>query len=126
MINTVCMNGRLTRDADMQYTNSGMCIVKGSIANSTGWGDKKKTHFFDFVIFGKRAESLHKYLIKGKEIIITGQLNQERWEKDGKQNSRVNVIVNMIELSGGSKKEDKDQVQAVDDSFVDDIPFGDK
>jgi len=50
---------------------------------------------------GRRAEALHKYLVKGKQIGIQGELRQDRWEQDGQRRSRVEVWVNDLNLLGG-------------------------
>jgi single-strand DNA-binding protein len=104
-INSVVLIGRLTRDAELRYSNSGTAICKFSIANnySRKQGDTwaEETNFFDAVLMGRRAEALHKYLVKGKQIGIQGELRQDRWEQDGQKRSRVEVFVNEVNLLGG-------------------------
>jgi len=106
-INHVVLVGRLTRDAELKYTNSGYAVSKVSIAVNQRrkindqWTDE--VNFFDVVIWGKTAESLKPYLLKGKQIGVEGQLKQNRWEQDGKQRSRVEVVSSNIQLLGGSK-----------------------
>ncbi len=106
-INHVVLVGRLTRDAELKYTNSGYAVSKVSIAVNQRrkvndqWTDE--VNFFDIVIWGKTAESLKPYLLKGKQIGVEGQLKQNRWEQDGKQRSRVEVVSSNIQLLGGSK-----------------------
>lgn len=104
-INSVVLIGRLTRDAELRYSNSGTAICKFSIANtySRKQGDswQEETNFFDAVLMGRRAEALHKYLVKGKQIGIQGELRQDRWEQDGQRRSRVEIFVNDLNLLGG-------------------------
>ena len=106
-INSVVLIGRLTRDAELRYSNSGTAICKFSIANTysrkTGdtWGEE--TNFFDAVLMGRRAEALHKYLVKGKQVGIKGELRQDRWEQDGQRRSRVEIWVNDVNLLGGGQ-----------------------
>ncbi|MFW5777288.1 MAG: single-stranded DNA-binding protein [Spirochaetota bacterium] len=106
-INSVVLIGRLTRDAELRYSNSGTAICKFSIANNysrkTGdtWGEE--TNFFDAVLMGRRAEALQKYLVKGKQIGIKGELRQDRWEQDGQRRSRVEIWVNDVNLLGGGQ-----------------------
>ena len=104
-INSVVLIGRLTRDAELRYSNSGTAICKFSIANnySRKQGDAwtEETSFFDAVLMGRRAEALHKYLVKGKQIGIKGELRQDRWEQDGQRRSRVEVFVSDVNLLGG-------------------------
>jgi single-strand DNA-binding protein len=140
-MNIVAINGRLTKDAELKYTNGGMAIATLSLASnrSVKKGDKweDEANFFECTMFGKSAEAVKQYLTKGQQVSISGELRQERWEKDGQKNSRVTIIVNHLQLVGGKQThEDKPQstqgqkasnpkVVAPED-FVDDsfeIPF---
>lgn len=104
-LNAVTIVGRLTRDAELKTTNSGVAICNFSIANgrSRKKGDEwvEETSFFDATMIGRRAEALHKYLVKGKQIAICGALQQDRWEKDGQKRSKVQIFVDDIQLLGG-------------------------
>jgi len=104
-INSVVVLGRLTRDAELRYSNSGTAICKFAIANnySRKQGDNwnEETNFFDAVLMGRRAEALHKYLVKGKQVGVSGELRQSRWEQDGQKRSRVEIFVNDVNLLGG-------------------------
>lgn len=134
-LNRVILVGRLTRDAELQYTNSGFAIGKMSIAvnrrkkQGDQWMDEG--NFFDVTLFGKRAESLAQYLLKGNQIAVEGQLNQDRWEQDGMKRSRVNIDATNIQLLG-SKRQDAaaaptdytaETKPAEGERFEDDIPF---
>jgi single-strand DNA-binding protein len=105
-INSVVLVGRLTRDAEMTYANTGTAICKFSIANnySRKQGDswQEEASFFDCVLFGRRGEALQRYLTKGQQVGVQGVLRQDRWESDGQKRSRVQVIVNELNLLGGS------------------------
>ena len=110
-INHVLVIGRLTRDfgADPRtffYTTGGTACAKVSIAvnrsvkQSDGqWTDE--VSFFDVTIWGKTAENLKPYLVKGKQIAVDGYLKQDRWQKDGQNFSKVNVVANSVQLLGG-------------------------
>lgn len=129
-INVVVLIGRLTRDMELSYLHSGTALGKMSIAVNRNvkkdGGYKEVAHFFDLSLWGKPAEGLKQYLIKGTKICIHGELNQDRWEKDGKAMSRVTITVREIELLGGGKSAGKDvvsgQVPPADD-FEDEIPY---
>src|SRR3989304_2150484 len=137
--NHVALIGRLTRDAELKYTSSNLAVCKFSIANNqrrkrdNAWTDE--AHFFDVPLWGKTAESLHKYLVKGKQVAIDGQLRQSRWEKDGQTRSRVEINANNIQLLGGSGGQSAPQggggpetsyeqpaSEPAGDTFEDDIP----
>ena len=139
-LNHVALIGRLTRDAELKYTSSNLAVCKFSIANNqrrkrdNTWTDE--AHFFDITLWGKTAESLHKYLVKGKQVAIDGQLRQSRWEKDGQTRSRVEINATNIQLLGGSGGqappagpaessygESAPESGGGGDTFEDDIPF---
>ena len=107
LINTVVLVGHLTRDAEIRYFNNGNAIVKFSIAQNRRkkvgetWQDEAM--FFDISFGGKGAEAVHKYLIKGKQVAVQGELRQDRWEKDGQKFSKVQVFVNNLQLLGSAR-----------------------
>ncbi len=104
-INSIFIIGRLTRDSELRYTNSGTPVAKMSIA--TNWskksGDKweDEVNFFEVVLWGRQGESLSKYLTKGTQIAVTGELRQQRWEQDGHTISKVEIVAETIQLLGG-------------------------
>jgi single-strand DNA-binding protein len=140
-LNHVILIGRLTRDSELKYTNSGMAVARLSIAvnRRKRSGDQwtEEANFFDITVFGKTAENLSQYLVKGKEIAVEGELRQNRWEQDGQPRSKVEVVANNVQLLGGPKGGEtrgssqsygNDQVERYtpgggDDGFEDDIPF---
>jgi single-strand DNA-binding protein len=105
-INHVVLVGRLTRDAELRYTNSGLQIGKFSVAinrrrkQGDQWIDE--ANFFDVVLMGRQAEAIHQYLKKGKQVGIEGELRQDRWEQDGQRRSKVEVYARNVQLLGGS------------------------
>lgn len=103
-INSVVILGRLTRDAELRYLNSGTAVASISIAvnRSKKDGDQwiSEANFFDVSYFGKGAEGIKPYLTKGTQIAVQGSLRQDRWEKDGQKFSRVNILADSIELLG--------------------------
>jgi single-strand DNA-binding protein len=105
-INHVVLVGRLTRDAELKSIASGQAVCKFSIAvnrrrkNGEQWEDEP--NFFDVVVWGRQGESLHQYLVKGKLIGVDGELRQDRWQQDGQNRSKVEIVANNIQLLGGS------------------------
>ena len=107
-INNVFIVGRLTKDMELKFTSSGTPVGSMSIANnwSKKSGDKweDEVNFFDVTLWGKLAESLSQYLTKGKQIAVSGELRQDRWEQDGQHRSRVKINASSIQLLGGGKE----------------------
>jgi len=141
-INRVILVGRLTRNAELKYTNNGSAVSRFGIAinqrrkKDDQWVDE--AHFFDVVVWGKTAESLNQYLLKGKQVGIEGQLRQDRWEQDGQSRSKVEIVAtNIMLLGSGSGRPsaaagadahaggpDAPETGAPgSDHFEDDIPF---
>lgn len=85
MINYSMVEGTITKDAELKYTQSGIAIVTFSIANNVFQGKEKPeyTNFFNIVMFGKLGEKWANYLIKGITILATAQSRIETYEKDG-------------------------------------------
>jgi single-strand DNA-binding protein len=104
-INHVVLVGRLTRDAELKYTAGGQAVCKFSIAinrrrkSGDQWVDE--ANFFDIVLWGRQGEALNQYLVKGKQIGVDGELRQDRWEQDGQNRSKVEIVANNIQLLGG-------------------------
>lgn len=95
--------GRLVRNAETKTTSEGLFIAHFSIANNQSkknqdgtWGET--VHYFDFSLYGKRAEALSPYLVQGQLVAIEGHLIQRRWEKDGKKFSKLEIAVDNIQL----------------------------
>ncbi len=105
-LNQVMIIGRLTRDAELKYTAGGFAIGSFSIAvnrrrkNGEQWVDE--VSYFDVNLFGKSAENLNQYLIKGKQVGIQGELRQDRWEQDGQNRSKVIIVATNVQLLGGN------------------------
>ena len=105
-INHVVLIGRLTRDAELKYTASGQAVCKFSMAvnrrrkNGDQWEDE--ANYFDVVLWGRQGESLNQYLLKGKSVGIDGELRQDRWQQDGQNRSKVEIVATNIQLLGGN------------------------
>jgi len=117
MISSVIQQGRLTKEPELKHTSGGTAILNLSIASDryVGKDKPKKTGFYDVVMFGKLAEAKHQHLFKGQMIAVIGELDQDRWEKDGKQNSKIQIIANGLEIlqwrDNGAKVADSEQVE---------------
>ncbi len=105
-LNHVMLIGRLTRDAELKYTSNGFAISNFSVAvnrrrkSGEQWIDE--VSYFEINLFGKVAESLKQYLLKGKQIAVDGELRQDRWEQDGQSRSKVIIVANNVQLLGGN------------------------
>jgi single-strand DNA-binding protein len=102
-INKVLISGNLTRDPELRSTAGGVNILSFGVAvndrrrNANGeWDDYP--NYIDCTIFGVRAESLSRILTKGMKVAIEGKLRWSQWERDGQKRSKIEVIVDELEL----------------------------
>lgn len=110
-INRVIISGRLTRDPEVRSTTGGVTVMGLGVAvndrrrnqQSGQWEDY--TNFIDCTMFGTRAESLSRILSKGMLVCIEGRLRWSSWEKDGQKRSKIEVIVDEIELPSRSQQQ---------------------
>jgi single-strand DNA-binding protein len=104
-VNHVILIGRLTRDAELKYTAGGQAVCKFSIAvnrrrkQNDQWVEE--ANFFDIVLWGRSGEAINQYLVKGKQVAVEGELRQDRWEQDGQNRSKVEIMANNVQLLGG-------------------------
>ena len=110
-LNEVIEIGRLTRDLGSDersfgYVQSGVARANIDIAvnRSRKQGDQwiEEVSYFPVTIWGKTAENLKPYLVKGKQICVKGYLKQDRWEKDGQKLSRISIVAESVQLLGGN------------------------
>ena len=106
-LNSIVITGNLVHDIgemDLQKvgetTKLTVTIASNQSVKVNGeW--KNEPSFFDVVLWGKLADNLKPYLVKGKSIGIAGHLKQDRWEKDGQKKSRIYIIADNVKLLGG-------------------------
>ena len=99
-MNKVFINGNLTKDMDVKVLQNGNYVGKFTIANTVGYGDKKKTYFIPCTLFGKRVESLEKILVTGAGVLVEGQLDYTSVkDEQGNWKNYTNVIVTEIEIT---------------------------
>ena len=104
-MNIVILHGRLTADPTIRTANSGTKIAGFSIAVDRRLKDKvtgnKITDFVRCTAFGKTAEMLERFWVKGKEILVEGELQQNEYTaQDGHEVKSYQVIVNQVHFCG--------------------------
>ena len=113
-MNVCTFIGRVTRDAELtQVGAKGTSLTKWSIANNTGFGQYEKTNFFNCQMWGKQGEGIKQYLTKGKQICVTGQLEDTSWTSDdGTKHQQWTLTVSQVSLLADSQKAVQQQVSA--------------
>lgn len=130
--NQVTLIGRLTKDAELKDLN-GLTKLDFSLAFNTSKknGDKyvDESNFINLSLWGKVATALEPYMKKGSQVLVSGELKQDRWEKDGQKFSALKVIANSVQLLGSrNSSESKAAKQegpapSSDIDYSGDIPF---
>jgi single-strand DNA-binding protein len=100
--------GRLGRDPELKQSTTGTMVLKFSVAVDIGWGDRHPPQWWTVTVFGKRAESLHKILAKGREVLAAGepQIRQYESREDGRKVS-MEIIAQDVILVGSRPKSDE-------------------
>ncbi|NOY39916.1 MAG: single-stranded DNA-binding protein [Nitrospirae bacterium] len=100
MFNRIILVGNLTKDPELRYTPQGTPVVSMRIAVNSrikqGNEFKDETLFIDTVVFGKQAENITQYLGKGRGVLVEGRLKERRWEYEGQQKSKFEVIASTV------------------------------
>ncbi len=106
-VNKVIIVGNLGRDAEIRYTPGGAAVSTLSLATTDVWNDKagqrqEKTEWHRVVVWGKQAETLKDYLMKGRQIYVEGRLQTRQWDdKDGNKRYTTEIRSDRIVLLGG-------------------------
>ena len=115
MYNKIILIGNLTKDPELRYTPQGTPVASFRLAVNYRYKQaeeaKQETMFIDNVVFGKQAESCSKYLNKGSSVLVEGRLQERRWESNGQQKSKFEVIaqsVRFLSRRGASPPEAED------------------
>lgn len=102
--------GRIGQDAELRSTKEGTAVSNFSLAIEVGWGERKKTLWLDCTLWGKQAESMTKYLTKGKMIAVLGELDVRVWVSKQTNEPAASIQVScsqvMLCTSAPAKAED--------------------
>lgn len=108
MLNKIVLMGRLTRDPELRYTQSGTPVVSFSIAVDRDFksqSGEKETDFIDIVAWRSSAEFVSRYFTKGRMAVVEGRLQIREWkDKDGSRRRNAEVVADNVYF-GDSKHE---------------------
>jgi single-strand DNA-binding protein len=105
-LNKVQLIGNLGKDPELSYTQDGLGILKFTLATSETYNDKSgekvdNTTWHNVVLFGKLAETLANYLVKGKQIYVEGKIRNSSYDdKDGIRRYRTDIVANSVIMLG--------------------------
>ena len=105
--NKILLIGNLTRDPQLSYTPSQTPVVDFGLATNHKWtgqdgSQREETCFIDCRAFGRRAETINKYLTKGSPVFMEGRLTFDSWTaQDGSKKSKHRVTVENFQFLRG-------------------------
>ncbi len=107
LMNTVVLVGRVGRDAEIKYFESGKVKANFSVAVNR-WDSKTKSEvadWFNIDVWDKQAEFAGEYVKKGIQVAVDGRIMQNRWTDRATGNERESflVVANSIRLLGSKR-----------------------
>ena len=124
---TTVITGRLGRDAVLRDAGSTK-VINLALAVNYGYGEKKGTQWYDIAVFGKQAESLVQWAVKGSIWCVSVKdLHIERAK--GEYQAKLVGVALDVNFAPQQKSNDepapkpKQKVQQVDDDLNSDVPF---
>lgn len=135
MLNQVQIIGRVGKDPEVRRTQAGDAVANISVATTKKWKDKggqqqEHTEWHRVSYFGRIAEVVEKYVVKGSLIYVQGEMVTKKWtDASGVEKYSTEVRGGELKLLGGkgdttTKQEYATKTPAPDLSDIDDdIPF---
>ena len=123
-INKVIIVGRTTRQPELKALPSGSQVCSFSLATSYKYKDKEgkeveQTEFHNITAFGKVAEVLAQYVVKGQELYVEGRLKTDQWEKEGQKHYSTKIILENFQFGAKPKNYQEDRPEPLEESQVD-------
>lgn len=102
-LNSILVEGNLTRDPVIRETPKGTPVCSFSVASNRYYKQsgesQQEVSFFDVEVWAGLAETCATYLEKGRGVRVVGRLKQDRWQDtDGKPQSRIKIIAEHVEF----------------------------
>ena len=120
----ITIAGRIGKDAETRNTQGGDQVTGFTVAVDEGFGDKKRTIWFDVSQWGKRGAAVAPYLKKGSSVTVTGDLSTREYE--GKTYLTIRAHDLTLQGGGGQQGGNRDagyQAPPASDGLDDEIPF---
>ena len=103
-VNKVMLVGRVGSDPDIKDVRGDLKICNISLATSSGYGDKESTDWHRVTFFGKTAETVKEYVVKGQEIYVEGRIQYRKYtDKQGVEKYSTDIIANQMQLGQKAK-----------------------
>jgi len=126
-MNTIILVGRLTRDVDLRYTQTGTAVANFTLAvdRRQSKDREKETDFIDVVVWSKLAETCAQYIGKGRLVAVSGRLQIRPYEdKEGNRRKAAEVVADSVRFLDKPKEQEMTDLTSGGSVFDnDDIPF---
>ena len=109
-MNKALILGNLGRDAEVRTVPNGGTVASFSVATTEKWTSKdgekhEQTEWHRIVLWGKQAEVLQPYLLKGKQVLVEGRIQTRQYDKDGQKHYTTEIKADRVTLLGGGNRE---------------------
>ncbi len=117
-LNSILVEGNLTRDPELKKTPKGTSVCSFSVASNRYFRQDEETQkevsFFNVETWAGLAETCMEHLNKGRGVRVVGRLKQDRWvDQDGKNHDKIKIVAEHVEFkpvfNKGSKETDKEK-----------------
>ncbi len=116
-------SGRLAKEPECRYTQSGKAVCTFTLAISEGYGDKQKTTFLPIVIWDKIGEACANNLVKGQSVVVEGRVSVRDYEKDGTKRYVTEIVAQSVEFGAKPKGYKEPLGNEFGETVNEDIPF---
>lgn len=101
-MNKVIQTVTLCADPEVKTYGDGKTLVNfnGAVNKRFKKEGEADADFFKYTAFGKTAEFIEKYFKKGSKMLITGEINNNNYEKDGVKHYGVQILIENVEFFG--------------------------
>lgn len=105
-MNCVQLIGRLTKNPETRYSGeTAVCHFTLAVNRQRNRDGEQQADFIRIVTFGKQAETVERYLSKGRQVAVNGRIQTGSYkDKDGRTVYTTDVIANNIEFLGGKSE----------------------
>ena len=109
MVNNCMFIGRLGRDPESRFTQSGKTVVNFSIACSEKRGGEEYTEWVPIVVWDKLGEICAQYLQKGSLVYISGRMQTRKWQdKEGGTRYTTEIVAREMKMLDGRESGGRD------------------
>jgi single-strand DNA-binding protein len=129
-INKVLIAGNITKDIELKALPNGTSVASFGLASNRTWKDangekQEQVEFHNIVVFGKQADTIKQYCVKGQNLFVEGRLQTRSWEdkESGKKLYRTEIILENFQFGQKPKTDTQVNKQVEKSDGVDTIEY---